>query len=50
MQKSKRQLSQYMQLMEGEVHIKVSVGSDDVSRDMLALVEEISNDVIQHKG
>ena len=38
----KMQLSQYMQLMEGEVHIKVSVGSDDVSRDMLALVEELA--------
>src|SRR3954471_24277595 len=38
----KTQLSQYMQLMEGEVHIKVSVGSDDVSRDMLALVEELA--------
>src|SRR4051812_49015441 len=38
----KTQLSQYMQLMEGEVHIKVSVESDDVSRDMLALVEELA--------
>src|SRR3954453_10339138 len=38
----KTQLSQYMQLMEGEVHIKVSVGSDDVSRNMLSLVEELA--------
>ncbi|CAG7654028.1 alkyl hydroperoxide reductase subunit F [Paenibacillus allorhizosphaerae] len=35
------QLSQYLQLMEGDVQIKVSAGSDAVSQDMLALVDEI---------
>jgi len=38
----KTQLSQYLQLMEGEVHIKVSVGADDVSRDMTALADELA--------
>ncbi|TDF94413.1 alkyl hydroperoxide reductase subunit F [Paenibacillus piri] len=37
----KAQLSQYLQLMEGDVQIKVSAGSDAVSLDMLALVDEI---------
>ncbi|WP_409305169.1 alkyl hydroperoxide reductase subunit F [Peribacillus sp. SCS-155] len=37
----KAQLAQYLQLMEGDVLLKVSAGSDDVSRDMLALVEEL---------
>lgn len=39
----KAQLSQYMQLMEGDVVLKVSAGSDAVSRDMLALVDEIAS-------
>ncbi|MFW6265000.1 MAG: alkyl hydroperoxide reductase subunit F, partial [Bacillota bacterium] len=39
----KAQLNEYLQLMEGEVLFKVSVGSDKVSRDMLALVEELSS-------
>ncbi|HMM22029.1 MAG TPA: alkyl hydroperoxide reductase subunit F [Selenomonadales bacterium] len=39
----KEQLSQYLQLMEGDVLIKVSAGGDDVSRDMLALVEELAS-------
>lgn len=39
----KAQLAQYLQLMEGEVLLKVSAGSDDVSRDMLALVDELAN-------
>ncbi len=39
----KEQLSQYLQLMAGNVHIKVSAGSDKVSGDMLALVDEISS-------
>ncbi|RSK29133.1 alkyl hydroperoxide reductase subunit F [Bacillus sp. HMF5848] len=39
----KAQLNQYLQLMEGDVLLKVSVGSDDVSRDMLALVEELAS-------
>ncbi|OCA85854.1 alkyl hydroperoxide reductase subunit F [Bacillus sp. FJAT-27225] len=38
----KAQLEQYLQMMEGEVLLKVSAGSDDVSRDMLALVDELA--------
>lgn len=37
----KKQLAQYFQLLEGDVLIRVSVGSDKVSQDTLALVEEI---------
>ncbi|MFB5191933.1 alkyl hydroperoxide reductase subunit F [Alicyclobacillus fastidiosus] len=37
------QLSQYLQLMEGDVLLKVSAGSDDVSNDMLALVDELAS-------
>ena len=29
-------------MMEGDVHLKVSTGSDDISRDMLTLVEELA--------
>ncbi|WP_282937965.1 alkyl hydroperoxide reductase subunit F [Paenibacillus sp. RC67] len=39
----KAQLNQYLQLMEGDVLIKVSAESDAVSTDMLALVEQISS-------
>lgn len=38
----KAQLAQYLQLMEGDVLIKVSAGSDRVSGDMAALVDEIA--------
>jgi len=38
----KAQLAQYLQLMEGDVLLKVSAGSDDVSRDMLVLVDELA--------
>ncbi|MBS4216230.1 alkyl hydroperoxide reductase subunit F [Neobacillus rhizophilus] len=38
----KAQLSQYLQMMEGDVLLKVSAGSDEVSRDMLALVDELA--------
>ena len=38
----KAQLAQYLQLMEGDVLLKVSAGNDDVSRDMLALVDELA--------
>lgn len=38
----KEQLAQYLKLMEGHVLIKVSAGSDNVSKDMAALVDEIS--------
>lgn len=37
----KTQLAQYLQMMEGEVLLKVSAGSDDTSRDMLSLVDEL---------
>ncbi|ULT57606.1 alkyl hydroperoxide reductase subunit F [Neobacillus drentensis] len=39
----KAQLAQYLQLMEGDVLLKVSAGSDEVSRDMLDLVDELAN-------
>ncbi|WP_409290820.1 alkyl hydroperoxide reductase subunit F [Peribacillus sp. SCS-37] len=39
----KAQLAQYLQLLEGDVLLKVSAGSDDVSRDMLALVDELAS-------
>ncbi|OIJ21859.1 alkyl hydroperoxide reductase subunit F [Anaerobacillus alkalidiazotrophicus] len=39
----KAQLAQYLQLMEGDVLLKVSTGTDDVSRDMLALVDELAS-------
>ncbi|MBO9608117.1 MAG: alkyl hydroperoxide reductase subunit F [Paenibacillaceae bacterium] len=38
----KAQLQQYLQLMEGDVLIRVSAASDEVSTDMLALVDEIA--------
>jgi len=38
----KQQLAQYLELMEGDVVLKVSAGSDAVSKDMLAFVEEIA--------
>jgi NADH-dependent peroxiredoxin subunit F len=38
----KDQLSQYLPLMEGKVHIKVSAGSDNISRDMLTLANELA--------
>ena len=46
----KSQLEQYLQLMEGEVHIKLSVGTDQVSQDMTDLLEEISSHVIQYSS
>ncbi|MES9739729.1 alkyl hydroperoxide reductase subunit F [Peribacillus frigoritolerans] len=38
----KAQLAQYLQLIEGEILLKVSAGSDDTSKDMLALVDELA--------
>jgi NADH-dependent peroxiredoxin subunit F len=38
----KAQLSQYLQLMEGDVLLKVSAGDDQVSRDMLDLIDELA--------
>jgi NADH-dependent peroxiredoxin subunit F len=38
----KAQLSQYLQLMEGDILLNVSAGTDDVSRDMLLLIDELA--------
>ncbi|NYE03284.1 alkyl hydroperoxide reductase subunit F [Bacillus niacini] len=38
----KAQLSQYLQLMEGDILLKASAGTDDVSRDMLLLIDELA--------
>jgi len=39
---TKAQLAQYLQLMEGDVRIRLSAGMDHISRDMKALVEELA--------
>lgn len=39
----KSQLSQYLQLLESDIVLKVSVGSDKVSNETLALVEELAS-------
>ncbi|QUG42579.1 alkyl hydroperoxide reductase subunit F [Psychrobacillus sp. INOP01] len=39
----KSQLSQYLELLENDIVLKVSVGSDKVSDEMLALVEELAS-------
>lgn len=39
----KAQLAQYLELLEGDIALKVSAGTDDVSRDMLALVDELKS-------
>jgi len=38
----KAQLEQYLQLLEGDIVLKVSAGSDDASSEMLSLVEELA--------
>lgn len=38
----KVQLAQYLELMEGDVLLKVSAGEDKVSREMAALVDELA--------
>ncbi|GER66271.1 alkyl hydroperoxide reductase subunit F [Weizmannia acidilactici] len=38
----KAQLAQYLQMMEGDVLLKVSAGSDEASRNMLDLVNELA--------
>ncbi|NYF26365.1 alkyl hydroperoxide reductase subunit F [Sporosarcina sp. JAI121] len=38
----KGQLAQYLEMMEGDVLLKVSAGSDKISRDMVALVDELA--------
>lgn len=39
----KTQLAQYLQLLEGDVLLKVSAGTDPVSNDMLDLINELSS-------
>lgn len=39
----KAQLNQYLQLMEGDVLIKVSAGSDELSTNMLAFLDEMAS-------
>ncbi|SNZ03309.1 alkyl hydroperoxide reductase subunit F [Terribacillus aidingensis] len=39
----KAQLNQYMAMMENQIVLKVSTAADDVSKDMLALVEELAS-------
>ncbi|GAB4073981.1 alkyl hydroperoxide reductase subunit F [Barrientosiimonas marina] len=39
----KSQLEQYLQLLEGDLVLKVSIGSDDVSKQMQELVDELSS-------
>jgi len=39
----KSQLEQYLQLLEGDIVLKVSAGSDDVSKQMLELVDELAS-------
>ncbi|EGL84299.1 alkyl hydroperoxide reductase, F subunit [Caldalkalibacillus thermarum TA2.A1] len=41
-QETKTQLKQYLELLEGEVVLKVSAGEDDLSRKMLELVKELT--------
>ncbi|MEN1966690.1 alkyl hydroperoxide reductase subunit F [Lentibacillus sp. N15] len=48
----KAQLAQYLEMMEGDVLLKVSAGSDETSRNMLELVDELatmsSNIKVEH--
>ncbi|MFD2209611.1 alkyl hydroperoxide reductase subunit F [Virgibacillus halophilus] len=48
----KEQLAQYLQMMEGDVLLKVSAGEDKVSGDMLGLIDELatmsSNIKVEH--
>ncbi|MGP4059511.1 alkyl hydroperoxide reductase subunit F [Halobacillus sp. H74] len=39
----KAQLEEYLKLLEGDIELKVSAGDDDVSRDMLALTDELAS-------
>ncbi|MED3551750.1 alkyl hydroperoxide reductase subunit F [Cytobacillus praedii] len=38
----KAQLDQYLQLLENDILLKVSAGTDELSKDMLALVDELA--------
>lgn len=39
----KAQLEEYLKLLEGDIELKVSAGDDKVSRDMLALTDELTS-------
>lgn len=39
----KAQLAQYLEMMEGDVLLKISAGTDKVSNEMIALVEELAS-------
>ncbi|WP_079477600.1 alkyl hydroperoxide reductase subunit F [Halobacillus salinus] len=39
----KAQLNQYLQMMEGDIVLKVSAGEDNVSKEMLALTDELAS-------
>src|SRR5690625_2690354 len=39
----KAQLAQYLEMLEGDIRIKLSVGADKISEDMTTLVEEIAS-------
>ena len=41
-QEIKAQLAQYLELLEGDVVLKVSAGTDEASEEMVALVDEIA--------
>jgi len=38
----KKQLAEYLQLLENDVLIKISTGSDSISNDMAALMGELT--------
>lgn len=38
----KTQLADYLKLMEGDVYIKVSLGTDEISKEMDALLHELA--------
>ena len=38
----KKQLAEYLQLLENDVLIKISAGSDSISKDMLDLIDELT--------
>lgn len=42
-QEIKNQLSQYLELIENQIQIKLSVSNDDLSKEMNALVDEIAS-------
>ncbi|PKM50006.1 MAG: alkyl hydroperoxide reductase subunit F [Firmicutes bacterium HGW-Firmicutes-7] len=39
----RQQLSEYLKLMDGDVHVTISAGSDSISDDMVAMVGEIAD-------